>query len=262
MNAVVLAGGARDDVCAGDPDAPNKAFVAIGGRTLVARTIDALRAAPRVARIIAVAPPGTGNHSALAGASEVRDSGPRIGDSLRSGLAGLPPREHVLVAASDLPILSRAAVDEFIDRTLAVDCDIAYACVAQRVHDAAYPGVPHTWASLREGRYCGGGAIALRPSAFAALERFLDRLGAARKNPLRLAAIFGYGVLARYALRRLRIADAELCASRLLGVRVRAIPCEHAEIAVNVDRRSDVALAERLVASAGADAGPGLTTSA
>jgi molybdopterin-guanine dinucleotide biosynthesis protein A len=248
VNAVVLAGGARDAVCDGTPNAPNKAFVPIAGRTLVERTLDALRAVPRVAHIVAVAPAGALAEPALAAADERRPSGARIADSLRLALAGFAPDEHVLVAASDLPILTPEAVDEFIDCVLARDCDIAYACVEKRVHEAAFAGVPHTWATLRDGCYCGGGVIALRPRAFPALERFLGRLAAARKNPLRLASIFGYDVLARYALRMLRVADAEARASRLLGVNVRAIPCAHAEIAVNVDRPGDVAIAERLVA--------------
>jgi len=251
MKAIVLAGGARDEVAALDASAPNKAFVAIAGRTLVERTIDALRSVPSIERVIVVAPAAAAKHPALHAADEWRESGERIADSLRAGLDGLPAEETVLVAASDLPILSRAAVEDFLDAEAAQGADIAYACVERRVHEARYAEVPHTWAHLRDGDYCGGGVIAMRPRAFRALEGFLDRLGKARKNPLRLASIFGYDVLLAYAARRLRVADAEERASRLLNVRVRAVPCAFAEIAVNVDRRSDVALAERLVAASG-----------
>lgn len=248
MTAVVLAGGAPDEVAALDARAPNKAFIAVAGRTLVARTIDALRTVPRVERVIVVAPVSAAAHPALCAADEWRESGARIADSLRAGLAGLPGDEPVLITASDLPILSRAAVDDFLNAATAGGGDIAYACVERSVHEARFAEVPHTWAHLRDGDYCGGGVIALRPRAFGALEQFLDRLGTARKNPLRLASIFGYDVLFAYALRRLRIADAERRASRLLAVNVRAVRCAFPEIAVNVDRRSDVALAERLVA--------------
>ncbi len=57
MNALVLAGGARDEVSAQDPRGrANKAFVPIGGRTLVERTLAALRGVPAIGRIIVVAP--------------------------------------------------------------------------------------------------------------------------------------------------------------------------------------------------------------
>jgi molybdopterin-guanine dinucleotide biosynthesis protein A len=246
--AVVLAGGPRDAVAALDPQAPNKAFVPIAGRTLVARTIDALRSTPQIGRIVVVAPPSARALPALEAADAWRPDGVTMSESLRNGLEALPPGDLVLVTASDLPILSRAAVEEFLDLAVRSEADIVYACVERATHDAAFPDVPHTWARLQGGTYCGGGCIALRPRALVALDRFLEALGAARKNPLRLASIFGAGVLARYAIGRLAIADAERSASELLGVPVAAAVCTFAEIAVNVDRPGDVAIAERLVA--------------
>ena len=114
--------------------------------------------------------------------------------------------------------------------------------------------MPHTWARLRDGVYCGGGLIALRPRVLPALERFIEELGAARKKPWRLASLFGSRMLAKYALGRLSIADAEARARELLGAPVRAVVSPYAETAVNVDRATDVALAERLVATASASA--------
>jgi GTP:adenosylcobinamide-phosphate guanylyltransferase len=251
LTAVVLAGGARDEVTAHDPAAPNKAFVTVGGRTLLERTIDALRTTPRVGRVIAVAPVAAFGHPALARADEVRPSGARMRESLQAGVRGLPAHEPVLVAASDLPILTRAAIEDFLARADSADADIAYACVERETHVARFPDVPHTWAHLREGSFCGGGLVAMKPRALWTLDRFLERLGGARKNPLRLAQIFGWDVLARYALRRLSISAAERRASGLLGVRVRAAVCAPPEIAVNVDRASDVALAERLLSASG-----------
>ena len=251
MTAVVLAGGGRDAVCAGDPAAPNKAFVAVAGRALVTRAIDALRASGHVDEIVAVAPEEALGYAAIAAANDRRPSGSRMVDSLRAGLAGVAPDSTALVCVSDLPVLTLAAVDDFIDRATALGGDVVYGCVERRVHEASFPDVPHTWARMREGSYCGAGLVAMRPRALDPLERFLDRLGAARKNPLRLASIFGWDVFARYATRQLTIAAAERRASQLLGVTVRAAVSPLPEIAVNVDRPEDLALAERLVARSG-----------
>jgi len=245
--SIVLAGGSPDEVSAGTKNAPNKAFVPIDGVTLVARTLAALRSSSKVGRILVVAPPSALAATALYGADEIREAGATMADSLRSGLARLPPRELVLVTASDLPILSRAAIEEFLALAERTGADVVYSCVERRVHQTRFPGVPHTWAHLREGTFCGGGCVALRPLALDALDGFLGRLGNARKNPLRLASIFGYDILWRYALRRLSIAQVERRAGELLGVRVAAAVCAHAEIAINVDRPSDLVLAARLV---------------
>jgi molybdopterin-guanine dinucleotide biosynthesis protein A len=249
MTAIVLAGGPPDEVAAREPGVPNKAFVRVAGVALVERVIDALRLAPSIDRIIVVAPASSHEHAALARAHERRNDGTRITESLRSGLAGLPPDELVLVAASDLPILSTEAIEEFVAGVSEMDADLAYGCVEKRVHMSRYPEVPHTWAKLRDGTFCGGGLMAMKPRALASLERFIERLGAARKAPWKLAGLFGWDTLARYAVGRLAIEHAEARATALLGAPVRAHVSPHAETGVNVDRVTDIALAEALLAA-------------
>lgn len=247
LTTVVLAGGPPDDVAHLAPGAPNKAFVPIGGIALVTRVLHALRASDSIGRIIVVAPPAAEGDPALALADERRDDGLKIRDSLRNGLRGLPPDDLVLVSTSDLPVLTVASIDDFVARAVAFDADLGYGCLERRVHEAAFPRVPHTWARLRGGTYCGGGFIAIKPRVLPQLEGFVERLGAARKNPLQLASLFGWDMLVRFALGRLSIASAERRASQILGAPVRAIVSPYAETAVNVDRVSDVALAERLL---------------
>jgi GTP:adenosylcobinamide-phosphate guanylyltransferase len=250
MNAVVLAGGGPDAVSATVPSLPNKAFVEIGGIALVARVIAALRGSTGIARIIVVAPPASHGDAALAGADERRADGARMVESLESGLAGAPPDEPLLIAASDLPVLTAAAVAEFLAHAQTRDLDLAYAIVSQRDHRAAFPNVPHTWAKMVEGRYCGGGLVALKPRVLPALRAVLDDLGAARKSPLRLAALFGWDILPRFALGSLTVEAAERRASNILRAPTGAIRCTHAEVAVNVDSPSDIALANGLVEAA------------
>jgi GTP:adenosylcobinamide-phosphate guanylyltransferase len=250
-----LAGGSPDAVAATVPGVPNKAFVPIGGSALVERVIAALRSAPEVERIIVVAPAAAHDDPALAGADERRADGARMVESLASGLAGLPLDADVLIAASDLPVLSAAAIAEFVAAARARDLDLAYAIVGERVHRARYPRVPHTWAKLKEGRFCGGGLVTLKPRVLPALRAVLDDLGAARKSPLRLAALFGWDILLRFALGSLTIAAAEARASTILHAPAGGIRCTHPDVAVNVDRVTDVELANGLVRAASKSTG-------
>lgn len=241
ITAVVLAGGPPDAVAALAPGATNKAFVSVGNRTLIERTLAALRATPAVVRVVVVTPPAAHGRSDLAPADELRPDGPTMLESLHSGVRGAPEDEPILVCASDLPVLTRTALEEFLELAQASDADIVYGCIERATHERQFPGVPHTWARLRGGTYCGAGVVTLRPRVLPALDGLLGRLGTARKNPLRLAAIFGPGVLARYAVGRLTLAGVEHRASQLLGAPAAAAVCTHAEIAINVDRPSDVA---------------------
>lgn len=247
IDAVVLAGGPLDDIARLQPDAPNKAFVEIGGVTLAARVLAALRGSSSVGQIVVVAPPSVRGRRDLASADELRPDGVRITESLRNGLSGFAPDSDVLVVASDLPVLTSAAVDDFVRRVGELHADVVYGCVEKSVHMAAFPQVPHTWARLRDGTFCGGGLAAIKPRALPLLERFIERLGAARKHPFKLASLFGWDMLARFAVGRLSIAQAEARGSKILGAPVRALVSPYPETGVNVDRVSDVALAERLL---------------
>jgi len=89
--------------------------------------------------------------------------------------------------------------------------------------------------------------VTLKPRALPLLERFIERLGAARKHPFKLASFFGWDMLARFAVGQLTIAAAETRAARILGAPVRALVSPFPETAVNVDRVTDVELARRLV---------------
>lgn len=249
IKAVVLAGGPPDAVAALTPGAPNKAFVPIAGKALVERTLAALRATPAVGRIIVVTPTDAHERRELAAADELRPDGATMLASLRSGLQGMPLDEPVLVCASDLPVLSRRALEEFLSLAALRDADLTYGCVERTAHQRQFGDTPHTWARLRDGTFCGAGVVMLRARVVPALDGLLGRLGGARKNPLRLAAIFGPRALLRYAAGRLSLAEVERRATQLLGAPAAAAVCAHAEIAINVDRPSDVALAERLLSA-------------
>jgi len=252
VNAVVLAGGPLDDVAQMQPGAPNKAFVEIGGKTLAGRVLDALRGSTSIERVVIVAPPSMWGHDDLCAVDDFRPDGVHITESLRNGLAGFEADDDVLVAASDLPVLTAPAVDDFVAGVRALAADVVYGCVEKEAHMRGFPDVPHTWARMRDGTFCGGGMVAIKPRSLPRLERFIERLGAARKHPLKLASLFGWDMLARFALGRLSIAQAEARATKLLGAPVRALISPYPETAVNVDRVSDVALARKLVSSGNA----------
>jgi hypothetical protein len=162
-------------------------------------------------------------------------------------MAGLPHERLVLVVATDIPLLRSSDVDAFAARALSTPCDVAYGFVRREPHEARFPSVRHTWVRLREGTFCGGGISAIRAGAVAGLADALRRIVAARKSPLRLAAIFSAALLLRYVFGMLRIADAEHQADAITGCRCRGIACDEPELAVNVDCLEDLRTVERIV---------------
>jgi hypothetical protein len=65
-------------------------------------------------------------------------------------------------------------------------------------------------------------------------------LTAARKNPWRLASLFGPKILMHYALGILSIHDVEDRASTILGYRARGVASNFPKSAINIDRYSDL----------------------
>jgi GTP:adenosylcobinamide-phosphate guanylyltransferase len=252
MTAIALAGGRleRDFRDAGY-DVANKAYLPIGGVLMLERVLSALRGASSVAQIRCVTQPDAFDAAFGARGAALCDAvvppGDGLIDSMLAGFAGLPNERLVLVVATDIPLVRSSDVDAFAARVRSTPSDVAYGFVRREPHEARYPGVRHTWVHLREGTFCGGGISAIRAGAVAGLANALRRIVAARKSPLRLAAIFSPGLLARYVFGRLSIADAERRADAIAGCRCRGIACDEPELAVNVDRLADLRAVERIL---------------
>jgi GTP:adenosylcobinamide-phosphate guanylyltransferase len=252
MTAVALAGGRleRDFRDAGY-DVANKAYLSIGGVLMLERVLSALRGASFVGQIRCVTQADAFDAAFGARGASLCDTVVSPGDglieSMLAGLAGLPDDRLVLVVATDIPLVRPADVDAFAVRAMSVPCDAAYGFVRREAHEARFPGVRHTWVRLREGTFCGGGISAIRAGAAASLADALRRIVAARKSPLRLAAIFSPALLLRYVFGMLSIADAERRADIITSCRCRGIPCDEPELAVNVDCLADLREVERIL---------------
>jgi GTP:adenosylcobinamide-phosphate guanylyltransferase len=252
LTAIALAGGRLErDFREAGYDAANKAYLSIAGVLMLERVLSALRGASSVGRIRCVTQPDAFEAAFGPRGAELCDEivtpGDGLIDSMLAGFAGLPDDKLVLVVATDIPLLRSSDVDAFAASAQSSSCDAAYGFVRREPHETRYPRVRHTWVHLREGTFCGGGISAIRAGAVAGLASALRRVVAARKSPLRLAAIFSPGLLARYVFGRLSIADAERRADAITGCRCRGIACDEPEFAVNVDRLADLREVERIL---------------
>jgi molybdopterin-guanine dinucleotide biosynthesis protein A len=252
VDAVVLAGGPPDAALTGGVSP--KAFAMVGSSTMVERVIAALRGVPQIRRIAVVGPDPLPPAVAAAATLAVPAAG-RLLDNLSAGLAALEqdaPRGAVpvLVAAADVPLLTSAAVAEFLQAAQASGADAAYAVVPRDVVARAAPGVRKTFVRLADGEFTGGSLVLLRPGAFARARPVIERAVRARKRPWDLARLFGLATLAGLATGRLRIAALERRAETIAGLRARAVVCRDAGVALDVDTPEMLALVRQRLASA------------
>jgi GTP:adenosylcobinamide-phosphate guanylyltransferase len=257
LAALALAGGElEDDFKRAGYEVANKAYLPIGDSTMLERVLSALRSAPSIGRIRCITQPDAfaatyGPRGADLCDDVVAPGGDLI-DSLLLGFANLRADEMVVVAATDIPLVTAQALEAFVRRVNVTPCDVGYGFVRREPHMRAYPQVRHTWVHLREGTFCGAGVSVVRAGCAVRLAAILRDFLAARKSPLRLASLFSPFLVVRVMFGLVGVAELEHRADALSGLRCRGIPCDEPELAVNVDCLEDLQTVESIVRAAAA----------
>lgn len=219
----------------------HEALIPVGGRAMVEYVLEALWSSGRVGRIVVIGPEEIGR---LPGAGEVEILTPAgdLMDNLAVGIGHLGAADNVLVATADIPMLTPAAVQDFIGRCGHRRDDFYYPVVRDEVVERRYPGGRRTYVQLSDGRFTGGNLVVFRPAVFEHCREKASEFARHRKHPLKLAALVGPAFITRFLLRRLSLADAERKLSALVGITGRVVVSEYPELAVDVDKPEDYAL--------------------
>lgn len=252
--AIILAG----ERPGGDPFAASlgvaaKALIPVGGVPMLTRVARTLLDCPDISRILVLAQdverlrtdPGT---AWLADEPRVGFgvSAAGIAGSVRA-VAGSDAPWPVLVTTADHALLTPAMVAAFLAGV--GEGDVAFAVVERRVLLAAYPGNVRTWLRFRGGAWSGANLFALTgPRAVAALDLWAG-VERDRKSGWRLILKLGPSLLLGAVLRVLTIEAAAARLGRRLGLSATAVALPFAEAAIDVDKGSDLALAEAIVAA-------------
>lgn len=252
MDAIVTAGGRIDGEFALDAGATIKALLALDGRTLLERTLDALRESRHVERLCVVGPPELEGAARAAGADLfVRERITGI-DNLMAGVEALQARGKVVCAASDLPFVQAGDVDEVIERT-PEDAALTYTAFTRQEWEAEFPDSPATYIGFAEGEFTGGCVHVHDAVALLAIEPVLQRMFAARKSPVRMARVLGPRLLLRMlASQMLRFGpvpsteDARRRAEQITGVSCAVVRGCSPRLAADVDTAADWAYMRRL----------------
>jgi GTP:adenosylcobinamide-phosphate guanylyltransferase len=254
--AIVLAGSRGE----GDPLAraagvSHRALLPVAGVPMLLRVVRTLRAVPRVSRIVVSIddPEAPSRVPELAqllreGRVEVRRCLDSPSRSVADALAALDA-EPVLVTTADHALLTPAMLDFFLDACAGSPADLLVGLV-ERAHLAErFPDLPRTYLRFRDERYSGANLFGFRTRAARRAAAFWVRAESFRKRPWRLVAAFGPLALLLFLLRRLGLDDALARASAAIGARIEVVRLPMAEAAVDVDRPSDLELANRLLSA-------------
>lgn len=252
MDALVLAGGLAPPELAAKSGASDRALIELEGETMIARVLRALQATRGIETVAAVANPDAlasiAKDDAFADVLPLAAGG-RMVDNLTRGIGALSSPQ-VLVCTCDVPLVSSASFEEFVQAAASRDLELAYPVVRRAACEAMFPGGRRTYAHLADGDLTGGNAVIVPRRIISQVGVLVDAAYNARKNPLGLAKLLGPAFVVRFAAKRLTVADVEARASRVLSCRAGAVEMQNAAIAFDVDKPEDLEIAARFLKNA------------
>lgn len=247
-DAVILAGGESSSELKKIAPYDNEALILIGKYPMIYYVYQALAASPMIGKIVISGPVDSlRNIFSREENLYLVNGGNNAVESFAAAVKVLQEKgisEQVLILPTDIPFITREAIEDFLTRCAKLGADFCYPVTSKAVNEAKFPGVTRTYVRLKEGIFTGGNLFLIRSDV---IERGLDlavKLVERRKNPIAMARLFGLGLVISYLMRRLTIPAVERRFYQMTGIKGRALISDYAEIGVDVDKPSDLLLAQ------------------
>ncbi|NJD59296.1 MAG: hypothetical protein C3F13_03660 [Anaerolineales bacterium] len=241
MDAIVTAGGIPqpDELLYPYTQGKPKALLDINGKPMVQWVLDALGEARQVENVVVI---GLTEDSGVSCRKPLTYI-PNQASMIENIIAGIKKvleinstATHVLLASSDIPAITSEMVDWEIDTGLPKDVDLCYNVVRREVMEARYPGSKRTFTRFKGMQICTGDMNVLHTSVVSANPEIWERLVAARKNPIKQAAIIGIDTLLLALLGIITLEQALEKATARLHMTGAVVICPYAEVGMDVDK--------------------------
>jgi CTP:molybdopterin cytidylyltransferase MocA len=239
--AVVTAGWnpKEDDPLAQYAHGGPKAIIPIAGKPMITHVVDALAQSRYVEHVVIVAlEPSLGIRFSVP-IDYLPDHGELVANAsagIQYALAHYPDIDAALLCGSDVPTITPAIVDDFVETCFRTDHEVYYSIVERSVMEMRFPHSRRSYIHLHDGDFAGGDLVLFRPGVNFDHQALMKKLATARKSALRQASMLGPVIFLRFLARRLSLAEAERRAQEIFEVRARAVPCPHAEVGMDVDK--------------------------
>lgn len=248
MDAIVLAGGKIGSLGPEFCPEGQRALLRVAGKPMLAYIVEALRKCQKIETIYLI-----GDCQSIAPFfADLPDLVllPAGEDLIDNALAGIKRCQgQVIIASADIPLLSAEILEEFIALCSCYpEHDFYYPVIPRQVNDLVFPGTKRTYFKFIDGEVTGGNIFifnaSMPPDQLSRVEEFGRSFTDARKTKIRIVLKVGIFFLLKMFLGRVSLAEAERKVSRLVGFKGKVLPFEKPEIALDVDKESDLKAAE------------------
>ncbi|GBR69369.1 nucleotidyltransferase family protein [Gluconobacter kanchanaburiensis] len=243
---VLVLAGSRDgenDVLAKLGQVSHKALLPVAGKPMLARVLDTVARTPGLGPVtISIENPACIRD--LSGDATILRSTPTPSESVAKAIAriGTP----CLVTTADHALLRPEWIQEFLAR--AQGCDLAAGVALRSTVERDVPGTKRTYIRLSDMSFSGCNLFLVNTPDGRNVIALWKRLQQNRKRPLRMALTLGLGTLLRAATHTLDSSALYRRIRTLTGANVRLVTLSDGRAAVDVDKPSDLTLAEKILA--------------
>jgi GTP:adenosylcobinamide-phosphate guanylyltransferase len=251
MDAIILAGGLNSGPLRGLSPAQYEAEIEIAGRPMLDYVILALKKVHSITRIIVVGSISMLSEDVKSSIDLIANPGDSLIDSLTNGLDTLSTEEPVLVLTSDIPLITREAVEDFLRRCRERNGDVYYSFVSKELNEEKYPGVQRTYVKLSEGTFTGGNLVLLAPGIVKSNRELLYKAASLRKKPIQLGKLLGWRCLVYLLLGKLTISAIEERVLKIFKINAIGVISPYPEVGIDVDKPSDLKLVNEVLSKLG-----------
>lgn len=243
MEAIITAGGINrpDDPLYVLTGVEKKALIPLAGKPMVTWIVEALYGSGIINNMVIVGLKPTEVDLTAFPVHFVDPVGGMI-DNILAALARAreinPMAPKMLLASSDIPLVTPEIVRGFVEECGSQEADIYYTVIEQKVMEARFPGSERTFVPfLKDGNFSGGDMFLADVTAPERTDVELFRsLTNVRKNYFKQARLAGFSFIIRFLLRMMTLAEVAERVSKIVNLDVRAVNSRYAELGMDLDK--------------------------
>jgi GTP:adenosylcobinamide-phosphate guanylyltransferase len=216
----------------------SKALIRIAGKPMAQWVLDALSDAKSVGRVVVVGLDESSGLKSKKPLSYLPNQGGML-DNIRGSAREIarlnPTAEYVYIVSADIPTIESKMVD-WVGAQVKTGDEAIYNVIERSTMEQRFPNAKRTYVKLKGMEICGGDLNIVSLPTILSHTGPWERIAAARKSPLKQAALVGYDTLILFLLRAMTLEQAVARAAKNLKLRARAVVCPYAELGMDVDK--------------------------
>ncbi len=257
VDAMIMAGAMNDGALQESSSEKYEALIEIAGRPMVEYVLQAVQEARTIDRVAMIGPASELREKLDLQADFYVEGGNSLLHNMRRGAEELGSQGPIFIITSDIPLITSEAIDDFVEKAQARPAEVYYSLVNQKACEKTFPGMERTYVRLKEGTFTGGNMAMIESDIIINCSEDMSKFFDYRKSVLRLGRLLGPNILMRFALGRLKMAQIEKRVRKTTGYDGAGIFSNHAEVAFDVDKPSDMDLATHFLEQGIKEGAPG-----